>query len=206
MSKLIPNVSGWVGALFDHLVGTSGTGDDTQGYVSLSKMVFGADQTAPTRVTTATPLPVGVNGSAAVPLQQAGISNALIVGGAAIEGIVPTSNAVHVAGIDGGGLKRTLATDSAGRLILSSAANIATAQVAIAAGTTVLLAAARAGRQTITVVDTQANDVYIGASGVTNTTGELVSGTKGASAFLGFSGALYGYAATATTVTVRELY
>lgn len=43
----------------------------------------------------------------------------------------------------------------------------------------VVIAAARPGRKTITIINGGTTDVYIGGKGVTTSTGALLTGTKG---------------------------
>ncbi len=84
--------------------------------------------------------------------------------------------------------------------------NVATAQVSVTTSAT-LIAAARAGRRSITVEQLGTTAVYLGATGVTTATGVLLPGTVGSSVTLNFTGALYGIVATGTqTVAEFELY
>lgn len=75
-------------------------------------------------------------------------------------------------------------------------------------GTTpTLIAAARSGRQSITVTNTGTTAVYLGGSGVTTTTGAYLPGVVGATITIPFSGALYGIVASGTQlVTEYETY
>lgn len=84
--------------------------------------------------------------------------------------------------------------------------NLATSQVSV--GTTATqVVASRAGRSIVTVVNTTTTDIYLGAAGVTTSTGILLPGTKGASVTLQYTGALYGIVASGTaTVTEAETY
>ncbi len=83
--------------------------------------------------------------------------------------------------------------------------NIATAQVAIGTSAA-LVAAARAGRQNITITSTAATVFYYGAAGVTTTTGAYVAAAAGASVTLDTATAVYAVGAAALTVSVTELY
>ena len=77
--------------------------------------------------------------------------------------------------------------------------NIATNQILV--GTTAggtLIAAARIGRNAVTITNLGTTDVYIGASGVTTGTGALLVGTKGASITIPTSAALYGIVGAGT--------
>jgi hypothetical protein len=88
----------------------------------------------------------------------------------------------------------------------ASAANIAPNQVSIAT-TATLIAAARPGRQTITVEQLGATAVYLGGAGVTTGTGAWLPGVAGSSITLNFSGALYGITASGSeAVAEYELY
>ena len=85
---------------------------------------------------------------------------------------------------------------------------IATAQVTVAttAGGT-LIAAARPGRNAITVVNEGTTVVRLGTEGVTTATGALLPGVAGASFTLPFQGDLYGIVAAGTQlVSVVETY
>lgn len=91
---------------------------------------------------------------------------------------------------------------------LAGAGGLATAQVTVvstAGGT--LVAAARAGRRSVTVTNNGTIAVSLGGSGVTTSTGVVLPGVVGASVTFLFSGNLYGIAASATdSVSVAELY
>lgn len=90
----------------------------------------------------------------------------------------------------------------------AGAANISTATVNVvstAGGT--LIAAARPGRRSVTVTNGGAIAVYLGAAGVTTSSGTFLIGTAGAQVTLAYSGDLYGIAASGTElVSVAELY
>lgn len=72
----------------------------------------------------------------------------------------------------------------------SGTPTITTGQVSCGA-TATLIAAARAGRRGISVTSLGTTDVYVGASGVTTGTGDLLLGVKGSTASYDLSGALY---------------
>lgn len=80
---------------------------------------------------------------------------------------------------------------------LAPSDSVATGQVSIGA-TATLIAAARPGRSSVTIVNGGTTDVFIGGSGVTTTTGMLLSGTKGQLITIPTSGAVYGVVATGT--------
>lgn len=83
---------------------------------------------------------------------------------------------------------------------------VATAQVGVAASST-LVAAARLGRNAVTVQNLGTTAVYLGPSGVTTATGLLLPGSVGASVTIPTSAAVYGVAATGTqSVAVLETF
>jgi hypothetical protein len=90
-------------------------------------------------------------------------------------------------------------------------ANIATGQATVA-NTATLIVAARTGasgtgRKSVTIVNGSTTPVYVGASGVTTSTGILLPGTTGASLTLDTQAALYGIVASSTeAVSYAETY
>lgn len=108
-----------------------------------------------------------------------------------------TVSLVDKAGVYVDGGKGTSAAPSIQRS--QGAPAIAVNQITVAA-TSTLIVAARTNRNTVTVVNSGATDVFIGPTGVTITTGVLLPGTKGASLTLHATSALYGIAATGTQV------
>lgn len=85
--------------------------------------------------------------------------------------------------------------------------NIATIQVVVTNGTATQIVNTRAARKSLTVTNTGNVAVYLGASGVTTGTGELLPGTVGASLTISFTGALYGIVGSGNqTVTAIEVY
>ncbi len=85
------------------------------------------------------------------------------------------------------------------------AANIATSQVSVDASATQIVPA-RSGRVAVTITMVGAADVWVGASGVTVSTGALLLGTKGSSITIPTQSAVFGIAGTAQTVSVLETY
>lgn len=83
--------------------------------------------------------------------------------------------------------------------------NLATNQVSVGTGAT-LIAPARAGRNKVKVTMIGAVDAFIGASGVTVSTGDLLLGTKGSSVTIETSAAVYGIAGSAVTVSYMETF
>jgi hypothetical protein len=89
-------------------------------------------------------------------------------------------------------------------------ANMASGQATIASGAT-LIASARTGapgtgRGLITIVNTTTQPMYVGGSGVTTSTGQLLPGVVGASITLPFQGAVYAAGGSSSVVTYTELY
>lgn len=89
---------------------------------------------------------------------------------------------------------------------LGSAGNLATGQVVIG-NTSTLIAAARTGRQSLTVENHGGVPVFLGSAGVTVSTGIFLSPAAGAQKTFDFSGALYGVTAAGNqTVSEFELF
>ena len=88
----------------------------------------------------------------------------------------------------------------------SSVANFTPFQVSV--GTTAtLLAAARTGRQSITIINPAAVVLCYGNTGVTITTGECLPAIVGAARTIQFTGALYAvFASSSATVPGSESY
>ena len=86
------------------------------------------------------------------------------------------------------------------------AASIATAQVSVTTAST-LIAALRAGRSNITIINLGTTAVFIGVTGVTTATGLLLAGVVGASITIPTSAAIYGIVASGTqSVSVLETF
>jgi hypothetical protein len=90
------------------------------------------------------------------------------------------------------------------------ATNFAPAQVSVGTSAT-SIAAARAGaigtgRVSITITNTTTTPIFLGGSGVTATTGQLLPGIVGASVTLNTTAAIFGIAASAATVTEFETF
>lgn len=100
-----------------------------------------------------------------------------------------------------------LLVSNAGSTGPAGADNFGTNQVALSIAAT-LISAARVGRQSITVVNLSAIDIYIGNSNtVTTSTGQLLLGIRGTAMTLNIVGAVYGIAATGTpSVSYEEEY
>jgi hypothetical protein len=84
--------------------------------------------------------------------------------------------------------------------------NIATAQVSVGS-TATLLAAERAGRGTVKIINHGTTQVFVGLAGVTASTGALLNGAAGASLDFDTQVAIYGIVGTGSqTVSVIEAY
>jgi len=113
-----------------------------------------------------------------------------------------SDGSVNQGGVNGTG-RATAANPAATRDYGS--ATIAAGQVS--AGTTsTQIVAARSGRMAVTIVNGGTNDVFIGVTGVTITTGVLLPGTKGASVTIPTQAAVFGVAAVAQTVSFIETF
>lgn len=96
--------------------------------------------------------------------------------------------------------------DTNGSYTVSKGSNtIATAQVSVGTSSTQIVAA-RAGRGSVKITNLGTTDVFIGTTGVTSTTGDLLPGTKGASITIPTNAAVFGVAGTAQAVSVMEVY
>lgn len=82
---------------------------------------------------------------------------------------------------------------------------IATTQVAVTT-TAAQIVAARAGRGSVKIQNLGTTDIYLGNTGVTTTTGDLLVGTKGASVTIPTTAAIFAIGAAAGSVSVLEVY
>ena len=81
-----------------------------------------------------------------------------------------------------------------------------TSQVS-ASGTATQLVAANSSRSGLQIINTGTTDVYLGESGVTTSTGHLLTGTKGASVSFTTTQAVYGInSGGSQTVTILETF
>jgi hypothetical protein len=88
----------------------------------------------------------------------------------------------------------------------AGSSNFATAQVSVTTGNTTI-ATLRAGRFAITVINTGTNQVFLGVTGVSITTGVVLPGVVGASVTIPTSAAVFGTVASGTqTVCVLETF
>jgi len=69
---------------------------------------------------------------------------------------------------------------------------------ATVATTATVIAPARPGRKTITIVNGGTTDVYVGGAAVTTSTGFLLTGTKGAGFTVDTEGPVYGIVGSGT--------
>jgi hypothetical protein len=81
---------------------------------------------------------------------------------------------------------------------------IATGQVSVTSSGTTLIAAERAGRGRITVIQHGTTPVYVGLTGVTTTTGALLAGVAGATLTFDTEAAIYGASGGTQTVSFVE--
>lgn len=105
----------------------------------------------------------------------------------------------------------TIRCDSTGALVVSgsmttgSSASMATSQVTVT-GSATLIMAARAGRNSATIINNSTTPVYIGNVGVTTGNGVKIAGQDGASLTLPFSGAIYGISGGSAAISAVETY
>lgn len=105
----------------------------------------------------------------------------------------------------------TIRCDSTGALIVSGSmavggsASMSTSQVTVTASATLIMAA-RAGRNSATVINNSTTPVYIGNAGVTTGNGVKIAGQDGASLTLPFSGAIYGISGGSAAISAVETY
>ena len=100
-------------------------------------------------------------------------------------------------------LKQSTASPGVTRSVGTGA--MATAQVSVGTGST-LIVAARADRASVTITNLGTVDIYIGNTGVTAGTGTLLVGTKGAAITIPTTAAVYGIGASAQSVSFMENY
>lgn len=90
-------------------------------------------------------------------------------------------------------------------VITKGGSSIVTGQVAVTTSST-LVAAARTGRQSITITSTSAVVFYVGATGVTTATGLYVAAAAGATVTLNTAAAVYAIGASAVTLSYLETF
>lgn len=118
--------------------------------------------------------------------------------------VIPAVTVVDQTGAAGGAGTTSAPTITQGQ----GSASIATAQVAAPTGTPTQIVAARAGRAGVTLTNiTGAQQVYVGASGVTAATGTLLPATVGASLTIPTQAAIFAISVTAAqTVAILETF
>lgn len=82
-------------------------------------------------------------------------------------------------------------------MILKGSGTLATNQATVTTSATQIIAA-RTGRSRVTITNLGTTDVFIGPTGVTATTGQILVGTKGASITLNTSAAIFAIVGTGT--------
>lgn len=92
-----------------------------------------------------------------------------------------------------------------GEVQIGGSGVIATGQVAVTTSDT-LVCAARAGRNSVTISSASAVAFYVGATGVTSSTGLYVAAVAGASITLDTAAAVYAVGASNLTLTYIENY
>lgn len=102
---------------------------------------------------------------------------------------------------NGGGVINTQTSGSVVGLVTTGIAanSLATAQATVGTSATQIVAA-RGSRVAVTIVNSGTTDVFVGAAGVTATTGILLPGTKGASITIPTNAAIFGVVGTGTQV------
>lgn len=145
----------------------------------------------------------------------ANLSTTTISGKNRLDVVLPTSSTPGssiaplvdvIAGSDGT-LTRTVLTDNVGKLqITQSPGTIATNQISVGTSPT-LISSARTGRTALTIVNHGTTDVFIGTSNVSNTSGILLTGTRGQTLVFDGSASVYGIVSSGTqTVSFVETF
>jgi len=160
--------------------------------------------------------PAGTPNSSVVTVQGITGGTPQAVSGDAIPGNSSPSTAFYIAGFDGTAV-RPILTNSAGAVgfylatnsinaVSRGASTMATGQVSVGTTSTQIVAA-RTLRGSVKITDLSTVDIYIGNTGVTTTTGDLLPGTRGASITVPASVALFGIAAaTGASVSFMDVY
>lgn len=106
---------------------------------------------------------------------------------------------------NGGNWDRQRGDTNGTYMVSKGSGSIATAQVSVGTTSTQIVGA-RSGRGSVKITNLGTNDVYIGNTGVTSTTGDLLPGTKGASITIPANIAIFGVATAAQAVSVMEVF
>lgn len=140
----------------------------------------------------------GRNTASAVVVQVAGDAQSA----ASVGLTVNAQNQVY----DGGSYYRMRGDANGAYAVSKGSGTIATAQVSVATTSTQVVAA-RAGRGSVKITNLGTTDVFIGNTGVTTATGDLLPGTKGASITIPTNAAVFAVASgAAQNVSVMEVY
>lgn len=106
----------------------------------------------------------------------------------------------------GGTYDRMRGDTNGAYMVSKGSGTIATAQVSVATTSTQVVAA-RTNRGSVKITNLGTTDVFIGVTGVTTTTGDLLPGTKGASITIPTNAAVFAVASgAAQNVSVMEVY
>lgn len=150
-------------------------------------------------------------------------NGAVVVAGLQISGgdAAPNTNLVSIVGTQAAGSQRLLTVansvfngttwdrargDTNGSYAVSKGSGtFATAQAAVTT-TAAQIVAARAGRGSVKIQNLGTTDIYLGNTGVTTTTGDLLVGTKGASVTIPTTAAIFAIGAAAGSVSILEVY
>lgn len=125
------------------------------------------------------------------------------VSGTGAVGGAPVNAPLSISGIDNSGNKQHVLLDATGRQQVYWGAGIATNQVTVGTGQT-LIVPARVGRRSVTIVQEGTTLVRMGATGVTLGNGIPLPGVQYASFDIQGGAAVYGIAATAQLVSFVE--
>lgn len=90
-------------------------------------------------------------------------------------------------------------------MVSKGSGGLATAQAAVTT-TASQIVAARAGRGSVKITNLGTTDIYLGATGVSTTTGDLLVGTKGASITIPTNAAIFAIGAAAGSVSILEVF
>jgi hypothetical protein len=140
---------------------------------------------------------------------QRGVPGSLVYlagpGGGTVSGtVIPAMTIVDQTGAAVGGGTSTSPTVTQNQ----GSGSIATSQASAPTGTSAQIVAARAGRNAVTITNvTGAQQVYVGATGVTAATGQLIPATVGASLTIPTQAAIFAISLTAAqTVSILETF
>lgn len=135
-----------------------------------------------TPISTAAPLPINLSAVAGTAIGNANPVPVQIVGGSA----VPVSQ-------------------SGTWTIQTGGSTVAAGQVSVGTSSTQIVGV-RAGRKYVIITQLGTNDVYLGPTGVTTGTGDLLVGAKGSKTVVATDAAVYGVAGSTQSVSYLEVY